>query len=95
MSAPAIAETGTNSVGAVGQHDSVSSSRPSLAALGGGCNPEIEAPVTSCAPEGSKVESAENVLLDDAAGALAIEFVAAAIHADAGRSFRAADNQRS
>jgi hypothetical protein len=36
------------------------------------------------------------VLLDDSAGALAIEFVAAAIHADAGSSsFRTAHNRRS
>jgi hypothetical protein len=41
---------------------------------------EVEATVASGAPVGDKVEGAEDVLFDNAAGALAIKFVTAAIN---------------
>jgi hypothetical protein len=56
------------------------------ATTGRGCEAEVEAFVAGGAPEGGEVEGAEDVLFDDAAGTLTIEFVAAAVDAVAGES---------
>jgi hypothetical protein len=59
------------------------------------CSPEIEAFVAGGAPVWGEAEGAEDVLFHDAARALAVEFVAAAIHADAGSSLTATHNRSS
>jgi hypothetical protein len=48
---------------------------------------EVEAAVAGSAPVGDEVEGAENVLFDNAAGALAIKFVTAAINTGPFRFF--------